>query len=61
MPVRNLRGACPEVNGHEIEKILKLKSRDEAGETAPAHGLFLTKVEYPKNLLEPNWPMNLTI
>ena len=45
----------------EIEKILKLKSRDEAGETAPAHGLFLTKVEYPKNLLEPNWPMNLTI
>ena len=46
---------------NEIEKILKLKSRDEAGETAPAHGLFLTKVEYPKNLLEPNWPMNLTI
>ena len=44
----------------EIEKILKLKSRGEAGETAPAHGLFLTKVEYPKNLLEPNWPMNLT-
>ena len=46
---------------NEIEKILKLKSRDEAGETAPAHGLFLTKVEYPKNLLKPNWPMNLTI
>ena len=46
---------------NKIEKIIKLKTRDEAGETAPAHGLFLTKVEYPKNLLEPNWPMNLTI
>ena len=46
---------------NDIQKILKLKSRVEAGETAPAHGLFLAKVEYPKTLLEPNWPMNLTI
>jgi len=46
---------------NDIEKILKLKSRDAAGETAPAYGLFLTKVEYPKNLLETNWPMNLSI
>ena len=30
----------------EIEKIIKSKKRSEAGPTAPAHGLYLIKVEY---------------
>ena len=43
-----------------IKKILKLKSRLEAGETAPAYGLYLTKIQYPENILKSKWPMKLT-
>lgn len=43
-----------------IKKILELKSRLEAGETAPARGLYLTKIQYPENILKSKWPMKLT-
>lgn len=32
----------------EMEKILSAKDRTKAGKTAPAHGLYLEEVEYPK-------------
>lgn len=31
----------------DFRKIIESKNRNEAGASAPAHGLFLTKVEYP--------------
>lgn len=34
----------------EFQKILESKSREEAGASAPAHGLYLTKVVYPKEI-----------
>lgn len=34
----------------DFKAILKSKSREEAGASAPAHGLYLTKVAYPKEL-----------
>jgi tRNA pseudouridine38-40 synthase len=34
----------------EFKEILKSKSREEAGASAPAHGLYLTKVVYPENI-----------
>src|SRR5690606_32186285 len=34
----------------EFQKILDSKSREEAGASAPAHGLYLTKVVYPNNI-----------
>lgn len=34
----------------EFHQILKSKSREEAGASAPAHGLYLTKVIYPKEI-----------
>ncbi|MDN3724605.1 tRNA pseudouridine(38-40) synthase TruA [Aequorivita sp. SDUM287046] len=34
----------------EFQKILDSKSREAAGASAPAHGLYLTKVEYPENI-----------
>lgn len=33
----------------DLHSIIKSESRSEAGASVPAHGLFLTKVEYPKN------------
>lgn len=33
----------------EFQKILDSKSREDAGASAPAHGLYLTKVIYPDN------------
>ncbi len=33
-----------------FKKILKSKSRQEAGPSAPAHGLYLTKVVYPESI-----------
>lgn len=39
----------------EFQRILDSKNREEAGASAPAHGLYLTKVVYPKNIyLEEN-------
>ncbi|MDX1784406.1 MAG: tRNA pseudouridine synthase A, partial [Aequorivita vladivostokensis] len=34
----------------DFKAILKSKSREEAGASAPAHGLYLTKVVYPDNI-----------
>ena len=34
----------------DFKAILKSKSREEAGASAPAHGLYLTKVIYPDNI-----------
>lgn len=35
----------------DIHEIIKSKCRSEAGASVPAHGLFLTKIEYPKDIL----------
>ncbi|WP_298499612.1 tRNA pseudouridine(38-40) synthase TruA [uncultured Algibacter sp.] len=35
----------------ELHTIIKSKNRSEAGFSVPAHGLFLTHVEYPKDIL----------
>ena len=35
----------------DFSKIIESKDRRLAGESAPAHGLFLTEVKYPKELL----------
>lgn len=35
------------INIEDFRKIIESKNRNEAGPSAPAHGLFLTKVEYP--------------
>ena len=34
------------INKKDLEKIIKLKKRGSAGQTAPAHGLFLYSVKY---------------
>lgn len=34
----------------EINKIIESENRSEAGASVPAHGLYLTKIEYPKNI-----------
>jgi tRNA pseudouridine38-40 synthase len=34
----------------DLKKIIELKDRTLAGESAPAHGLYLTKVDYPKEI-----------
>lgn len=54
--VRAIVGTLLEVGHHKIsvdrfKEIVELKDRTKAGESAPAHGLFLTKVEYPQNML----------
>jgi len=36
----------------EFQKILDSKSREEAGASAPAHGLYLTKINYPKAIFK---------
>jgi tRNA pseudouridine38-40 synthase len=35
------------LHAKEIEHIMQLKQRSEAGSSVPAHGLYLTRVEYP--------------
>ena len=39
------------INLNEFEKIITSQNRINAGPSAPAHGLFLAKIEYPKRLL----------
>lgn len=34
----------------QFHSVLKSKNRSEAGKSAPAHGLYLTKVTYPENI-----------
>ena len=35
------------INLADFEKIIESKNRSEAGFSVPAHGLYLTKIEYP--------------
>ena len=41
----------------KISDILKAKNRIFAGQTAPACGLYLDKIEYPESLLNKEWPI----
>ena len=36
----------------DFHEIIKSKDRTKAGASAPAHGLFLTKIEYPNSILK---------
>lgn len=50
--VRAIVGTLTEIGSgkkslEDFKKIIESKNRNEAGASAPAHGLFLTKVEYP--------------
>ncbi len=44
-----------------IKNILEAKSRNLAGETAPPYGLYLEKINYPKNLLKEKWDSHFKI
>ena len=44
-------------NPEKSLNILKAKNRSLAGPTAPADGLYLEKIDYPKNLLNDTWPI----
>lgn len=53
--VRAIVGTLLDVGLEKIEvekvhEIIASENRGEAGASVPAHGLFLTKVEYPKNI-----------
>jgi tRNA pseudouridine38-40 synthase len=55
--VRALVGTILEVgigklNLDEFRKVIELKDRGAAGLSVPAHGLFLTDVEYPETLFK---------
>ena len=41
-------------NLEDFQNILNSSDRTKAGSSAPAHGLFLTKVHYPNTIFEPN-------
>ena len=52
--VRNMMGTLVwigkgKMKPEDIPDILAAKKREAAGPTAPAHGLYLTRVEYPEN------------
>ena len=38
------------INVEDLHAIIKSKNRSEAGFSVPAHGLYLTQVEYPDNI-----------
>jgi len=44
--VRTLVGTILEQSPAELESLLRGASREQAGSTAPAHGLYLERVEY---------------
>jgi len=39
------------INTEDIKRIIESKNRSNAGSSVPAHGLFLTKIGYPKHIL----------
>lgn len=54
--VRAIVGTLLKVGAEKISeadfiKIIESKDRKQAGESAPTHGLYLTRVEYPKQIL----------
>jgi tRNA pseudouridine38-40 synthase len=56
--VRNIVGTLVEVGRGKqtpdwIAQVIEAKNRCEAGPTAPPHGLFLVRVDYPENLSGP--------
>ena len=53
--VRSIVGTLLDINNGKInitdlKKIIESKNRSKAGKSAPAQGLFLTKIEYDKNI-----------
>ena len=53
--VRAIVGTLIEIGEHKLDledlkKIIKNENRSEAGYSVPAHGLYLTKVEYPTTI-----------
>jgi tRNA pseudouridine38-40 synthase len=45
-----LKVGTEKISVEEFRKIIELKNRNKAGTSAPAHGLYLTAIEYPENL-----------
>ncbi len=43
---------CGKTPPEEIDRIVQSKNRSLAGTSAPAHGLYLTKVVYPKSIIK---------
>ena len=54
-----IKVGAKEWSPEKIKEILKIKSRLYAGETAPARGLYLKKVCYPKDLINSKWPLRI--
>jgi tRNA pseudouridine38-40 synthase len=57
--VRAIVGTLLEVGMHkitskELKMIIKSKERSKAGFSVPAHGLYLTDIQYPKNVYVTN-------
>ncbi|AXT56352.1 tRNA pseudouridine(38-40) synthase TruA [Aquimarina sp. MMG015] len=53
--VRAIVGTLIEIGEHklgleDLERIIKSENRSEAGYSVPAHGLYLTEVQYPKTI-----------
>ena len=40
------------INAEDLHDIIKSKNRSQAGASVPGHALYLTKIEYPKNIKE---------
>ena len=58
--VRAIVGTMLDIGQHRIkiedlENIISSKKRSEAGTSAPAHGLYLTEVKYPKEIMNAKW------
>jgi tRNA pseudouridine38-40 synthase len=56
--VRAIVGTLIEVGRNQLttdqfQQILNSRNRSEAGQSVPAHGLFLTRIYYPPHLLQP--------
>ena len=56
--VRNIAGSLVKIGSHAREpawmlEVLQAKSRRAAAETAPAYGLYLTRVVYPEPYIFP--------
>jgi tRNA pseudouridine38-40 synthase len=62
--VRAIVGTLMEVGRRKYEPqfvrhIIQSQDRSQAGITAPAEGLYLVKVDYPEQLLQPELPPNM--
>ncbi|NNL82466.1 MAG: tRNA pseudouridine(38-40) synthase TruA, partial [Winogradskyella sp.] len=55
--VRAIVGTLIEIGLHkrdidDLHEIIKSKNRSNAGYSVPAHGLFLTRIEYPQTIMK---------